>query len=172
MCAIHKQYVLAELAAIKILLLEFPFLGGALKVVERREVMTTYDGDPPICETEFFVQIGEHKIVISELKELYYLAEKEKYNLGQLIEQIPVKFALLCSYFLGKGRLITDVTLYRFLEDEFEINISNSFPRVEQGILMFTILGNKEFGVFILYEVQLSIQTLEYKIVTVKRKEV
>jgi len=61
--------------------------------------------------------------------------------------------------------------LYCFIEDEFDITVSKNLPRVDSGLLKFVLVSSMEFGFLQLFEVQLSIQTLDHKMIEIKKKK-
>jgi hypothetical protein len=68
------------------------------------------------------------------------MAQSKGNSLADLIQKETKEFALLASFFLNHGRLITFEPLYRFLEDEFDITVSENLPRVENGLLSFVLV--------------------------------
>lgn len=119
------------------------FCGGTLELIRSKVSMDYYESAQQSANSLFPVRVvfeknGEYRRIDS-LQELGDLAKEIKCDVEKYVTDHESGFALIIAHLLRRGRLVSSVDLFGFLERDFDLSIKENRPRIENHKLRFLI---------------------------------
>lgn len=152
-----------------------PFCGGRLALLRPVFAMDHYDEAGPESAGEdplrVVFQAGGTSEEIRTLAELGALVRRLGCRPTEDLDRREADLAVVLGTLLGAGRVIVEPELYSFVEEQFDVRIADSLPRLEGGGLrflagVFRLDGNHE-----LRDVHVDLGSFQARIVPISRRE-
>jgi hypothetical protein len=94
--------------------------------------------DSPLYEVVF--EKSGKRAFVKTVSQIGRLIEGEGVCVSEVLEGYASDFAKIVGLMvIGKGRVITEASLFSFLEEKSDIQITKNLPRVENGDLKFLV---------------------------------